>query len=101
MRCLGLTKVSCVRQKSLLKSLDFEIHMPSRPVLDTLPACYGGVLNIEEFHCTMMVPAVWYRSGLSSLLCTREFGSMATGGTSTTSATFILYCMETEDTILF
>ena len=46
-------------------------------------------MSFSHSH-TMIVPAVWYRNGLSSLFCTRKFGSIATGGTSTTRATFIL-----------
>ena len=42
----------------------------------------------------MIVPAVWYRNGLRSFFCTIKFGSIATGGTSTTRATFILVWRE-------
>ena len=50
---------------------------------------YASLNQPSPFH-TIMVPAVWYRNGLSSFFCTMKFGSTATGGTSTTSATFIL-----------
>ena len=50
---------------------------------------YASLNQPSLFH-TIMVPAVWYRNGLSSFFCTMKFGSTATGGTSTTSATFIL-----------
>ena len=61
----------------------------------SFPACkmerkYLRLEPIGQHALTMMVPAVWKRNGLSSLFCTTKFGRMATGGTSTTIATFIL-----------
>lgn len=47
---------------------------------------------------TMIVPAVWKRNGLKSLFCTTKFGRIATGGTSTTIATFMLdYNIEAKE----
>ena len=48
------------------------------------------MLIYDSYILTMIVPAVWKRNGFSSLLCTTKFGRIATGGTSTTIATFIL-----------